>query len=251
MQTLEFAINKQVIRWENPCRKPVENSKGVVYAHFTFDEEWEGLNPTVVFDNEFAKEPVGVIWTGEPIQVPPEVLMQGRLRVSVLGFGDGGKTRLTTKRMEPPILVSPSGPVEAVEPEEATPELWEQAMALVGGYYTPDVSEAGTLSWSANRDSMPEIPDRNIRGPQGLSGVYVGSGEMPEGYNVQIDPDGLPTEDRGKLVYIDKDGVWSPVSLGPGLKIANGVLMLDGGLATASAILGSALVGNAVVGNGG
>ena len=27
-------------------------------------------------------------------------------------------------------------------------------------------------------------------GPQGVSGVYVGSGEMPEGYNVQIDPNG-------------------------------------------------------------
>ena len=28
------------------------------------------------------------------------------------------------------------------------------------------------------------------KGAQGNSGVYVGSGEMPEGYNVQIDPDG-------------------------------------------------------------
>lgn len=29
-----------------------------------------------------------------------------------------------------------------------------------------------------------------VRGPQGLSGVYIGSGDMPDGYNVQIDPDG-------------------------------------------------------------
>lgn len=28
------------------------------------------------------------------------------------------------------------------------------------------------------------------QGPSGNSGVYVGSGDMPEGYNVQIDPDG-------------------------------------------------------------
>jgi hypothetical protein len=27
-------------------------------------------------------------------------------------------------------------------------------------------------------------------GPQGVSGVYVGSGDMPDGYNVQIDPNG-------------------------------------------------------------
>nr|DAT41335.1 MAG TPA: hypothetical protein [Bacteriophage sp.] len=31
-------------------------------------------------------------------------------------------------------------------------------------------------------------------GPQGVSGVYVGSGDMPEGYNVQIDPNGMATE---------------------------------------------------------
>lgn len=31
------------------------------------------------------------------------------------------------------------------------------------------------------------------QGPQGVSGVYVGGGEMPEGYNVQIDPTGEGT----------------------------------------------------------
>ena len=35
--------------------------------------------------------------------------------------------------------------------------------------------------------------------PRGFSGVYVGSGDMPEGYNVQIDPsgkiDGIPIQD--------------------------------------------------------
>ncbi len=33
-----------------------------------------------------------------------------------------------------------------------------------------------------------------FRGPQGLSGVYVGSGDMPDGYNVQIDPNGSALE---------------------------------------------------------
>ena len=32
-------------------------------------------------------------------------------------------------------------------------------------------------------------------GKDGVSGVYVGSGEMPEGYNIQIDPDGTPDDD--------------------------------------------------------
>jgi hypothetical protein len=33
-----------------------------------------------------------------------------------------------------------------------------------------------------------------VRGPAGVSGVYVGDGEMPEGYNVQIDPNGAVFE---------------------------------------------------------
>lgn len=34
------------------------------------------------------------------------------------------------------------------------------------------------------------ITTANLKGKQGVSGVYVGSGEMPEGYNIQIDPNG-------------------------------------------------------------
>lgn len=33
----------------------------------------------------------------------------------------------------------------------------------------------------------------NLKGKEGASGVYVGSGEMPEGYNIQIDPTGEAT----------------------------------------------------------
>lgn len=42
----------------------------------------------------------------------------------------------------------------------------------------------------------------NLIGPegkQGKSGVYVGSGDMPEGYNVQIDPDG-EADDLSEIV---------------------------------------------------
>lgn len=44
-----------------------------------------------------------------------------------------------------------------------------------------------------------------VRGPRGLSGVYVGSGDMPEGYNVQIDPEGETiTEDEIKGIWNSK-----------------------------------------------
>lgn len=40
------------------------------------------------------------------------------------------------------------------------------------------------------------------KGEPGQSGVYVGSGEMPEGCNVQIDPDG-EGEELATKQYVD------------------------------------------------
>ena len=71
-------------------------------------------------------------------------------------------------------------------------EVWQQRIDTVkdGGYYIPDVNEEGDLTWYPSDADMPLIEGDNIRGPQGVSGVYVGRGEMPEGYNVQVIPDG-------------------------------------------------------------
>lgn len=59
-------------------------------------------------------------------------------------------------------------------------------------------------------------------GPQGVSGVYTGSGEMPEGYDVQIDPNGddyilcdpiEKTENMTTPVGIDEKGkLWTVTS---------------------------------------
>ena len=63
-----------------------------------------------------------------------------------------------------------------------------------GGYYTPDVSSSGDLSWTASREDMPEVETTNIKGPQGepgpqgidgKSGVYVGA-EEPTDPNILI-----------------------------------------------------------------
>ena len=42
----------------------------------------------------------------------------------------------------------------------------------------------------------------DLKGEQGVNGVYVGSGAMPEGYNIQIDPNGrVDTGANGKSAY--------------------------------------------------
>lgn len=84
----------------------------------------------------------------------------------------------------------------------------------VGATYTPAVSEDGVISWT-NDQELPNPDPVNIKGPagpQGVSGVYVGEGDMPDGYNVQIDPSGTYTPtgvgDMLKSTYdTDGDGV--------------------------------------------
>lgn len=79
-----------------------------------------------------------------------------------------------------------------------------------GVTFTPSVSSSGELSWK-NDGGLENPPSVNIKGDKGdafeysdftadqlaalkgengESGVYVGTGDMPDGYNVQIDPDG-------------------------------------------------------------
>ena len=68
-----------------------------------------------------------------------------------------------------------------------------------GGYYTPAVTQTTEktmqVSFTPSKTTMPAVSGTEITlptGPKGVSGVYVGSGDMPDGYNVQIDPNGTP-----------------------------------------------------------
>jgi hypothetical protein len=110
------------------------------------------------------------------------------------------------------------------------------------------------------------------KGDTGNPGVYIGSGDMPEDCNVQIDPDedtfsvdDLATKNEvkqlskekvdkdqgaknsGKLLYIGADGIVVPLTLGNGLKIENGVLMLTNATVT-EAICGRAVCGEIICG---
>lgn len=48
-----------------------------------------------------------------------------------------------------------------------------------GGYYTPDVSESGALSWTASKDGMPAVDIANVKGPQGPQGETGAAGDTP------------------------------------------------------------------------
>lgn len=128
---LNFVIKNQTIAWKNPCRDITENTRGVLRAAFETDSEWDGLAKTAVFQHGM-DEPVAVPVTGETVEIPPEVIAAGELRVGLVGLGDEGNVQIPTRWMDKPIRIWPSTPVTGKGPEAIAPELWERALAAIG-----------------------------------------------------------------------------------------------------------------------
>ena len=59
-----------------------------------------------------------------------------------------------------------------------------------GGYYIPSIDAEGNLTWTASEVDMPEIVGANIMGPEGESGVYVGTTEPSDDSLIWINPEG-------------------------------------------------------------
>lgn len=149
--TLDFAVSKQQLTWINPCRSPIEGTAGVVEAQFVVDPEWDKLAVTAVFENDgLLEQPEPVVWVGDPVTVPSLALsVPGRLRVGLVGYGDDGNIRLTTRRMAQGIPVLPSAGTggAAVDPD---PELWEQILAIIGDLDDLDTFVKTTLVAAIN-----------------------------------------------------------------------------------------------------
>lgn len=86
-----------------------------------------------------------------------------------------------------------------------------------GGYYTPDVSAEGVLSWTASKDGMPAVASVNIKGADGAPGADGQDGQ-----------DGAPGADGAA----GANGVtFTPVMTGTTLSWTN-----DGGLQNPPAV---------------
>lgn len=144
MQTLEFTVHSQTLIWENPGRSPVENTRGYLYARFTTDTEWDGMNKTAVF-RAGTRAPVLVPLTdSNTVQVPPECLVRGQMSVGLIGMDAGGTVRIVTQRMPRGIPLAPSVPVDGEPPEDITLETWEKILGSIG-----NLSDLQTLDKSS------------------------------------------------------------------------------------------------------
>lgn len=110
----------------------IEDSRRFVYLDLEFDEEWDDLMKTVILTNDHAgSDNVAMAWTGEPLEVPGELLVAGMLRVSCVGLGSGG-LRLTTEFMDDGVRIYRAGEQTGYEPGSSVPGLWEQVLAKIG-----------------------------------------------------------------------------------------------------------------------
>ena len=95
----------------------VQNNIKTETVTLNLDSEWEGLSTVINIGNE---KPVSVIWSGEPVTIPAELMTTvGSLDVSVVGYGDDGGIRAVTKQAKSVFNVVASGFVEG---DEAVPD---------------------------------------------------------------------------------------------------------------------------------
>lgn len=95
----------------------VQNNIKTETVTLNLDSEWEGLSTVINIGN---KKPVSVIWSGEPVVIPAELMTTvGSLDVSVVGYGDDGGIRAVTKKATSIFNVVASGFVEG---DEAVPD---------------------------------------------------------------------------------------------------------------------------------
>ena len=93
---ITFTVMDAKISHDMTGRTLVAESAGIVQADFKFDNSWEGFEKIVVFyTGDCATKPIPLRWDGEPVDIPSEVLKAGKLYISVVGFGSGGKRKTT------------------------------------------------------------------------------------------------------------------------------------------------------------
>lgn len=85
-----------------------------------------------------------------------------------------------------------------------SPEAGDAYGVGTGAPYDVYIYDGVSKDWKNNGQIQGPKGDR---GEQGVSGVYVGTGEMPPGFNVQIDPTGSPGPD-GSYPEIGPNGNW-------------------------------------------
>ena len=145
-------------------------------------------------NTEFLQLPDGALVTSE---------LWNNLHHIYIQQGNATVDALNAAQIELKRLVDQYGQLGIYWGEDEAPD-WAYLQVVPGGSFEVDL-----IAWhdaiAAARAATAEIlalkagMAKGDKGDKGDSGVYVGQGDMPEGYNVQIDPDGAVFEMDTKL----------------------------------------------------
>jgi hypothetical protein len=178
----------------------VADSTNYLKICFETDEEWSGYDVTAVFSDSKQKSYSVIMIDENPLYlgngccyVPHEVISAPYFTVSV--FGTKQDSVITTPAVT--VCVKESGYIEGEVAQPPTPNEYQQIISAV------DEIKGVANSVRADADSGVFNGEQGERGP---SGVYVGSGEMPQDCNVQIDPSGdtLDASQIATRAYVDE-----------------------------------------------
>ena len=191
---------KKVVLELNQKEIVTSGSVNVYQCQFQFDNAWDGLEKTAVF--QAGNDTISTILdeTGMCI-IPWEVLQDAKrtLYAGVYGTKNGNVVL-------PTIWASCGEIKEGVNPGESTqpptPSVYDQILGNIGnledlqttdknslvdainevyetggggsgkngGYYVPSVDDEGNLTWTASDPTMPDVEGANIKGPAGSDG---------------------------------------------------------------------------------
>jgi len=149
--------HQRILGVQQVPRLVIEKTRLFVYLNLDFDEEWNDCEIVVVLTNDYnAGHPVEMLWTGEPLEVPDELLVTGRLRVSCVGTRYDGM-KIDTKFMQDGIQVHRAGDQAGFNPTDSVPELWEQVLAAVSGIDAKSIQSIEQTMTSTADDGLNEV----------------------------------------------------------------------------------------------
>lgn len=150
----------------------ISGSINIYTCEFILDSSWDGYMVTAVFST--ANRLVNKAVVDGKCEIPTEVLRPNtRLRIGIFG-NDGVRTRPTTYSEWIPVEQGADTGGRTGRPP--SPTVYEEWMNALDKQYD---------EWAkaeAEREAAEKL--------RGNSAVYVGSGDIPDGYNIQIDPEG-------------------------------------------------------------
>lgn len=180
MEPIKVEVTGNIARVTERPKKITSGTVGLP-VEFTFDSQWDGLSKMAVFRaGDIVKD---VVNPGAGTTVPWEVLEHPNVWLSVGVYGTNEDSTVVIPTTWANVSIINSGVDPDGDPStDPTNPVWVDLINTIGciasGY---DVAlEHGFVG----------TEEEWLESLKGVSGVYAGSGEMPEGYNVQIDPSG-------------------------------------------------------------